>query len=154
MRRVVALVLFAGIACATSCDAFGRSAERLAATSPATSPSSVSSARAAQTAVDGLPPIVVEIPTADAAVANPLVIRGTANVDGGLVLMRLVAEDGSLISGVDATASCGTGCRGEFRVELHFFTERRREATLEVFGDSAADGSPVGVVRVPLTLFG
>jgi hypothetical protein len=153
MRPRVVLAL-AVIVVAPACDAFGRSADTLSSTPSIASPFAAPSPTALETAADGLPPIVVEAPGADAEVSNPLVVRGTADVYEAVVHVRLTAEaDGSLIAGVDSTASCGTGCRGDFRVELHFFVERRQDATLEVFGDDGRDGSPVGIVKVPLTLF-
>jgi hypothetical protein len=151
MRPRVVLAL-AVIVVAPACDAFGRSADTLSSTPSVAS--ATPSPTADETAADGLPPIVVEVPAADAEVSNPLVVRGTADVYEAIVHVRLTAEaDGSLIAGVDSRASCGTGCRGDFRVELHFFVERRQDATLEVFGDDGRDGSPVGIVKVPLTLF-
>lgn len=149
MRRWpgAALVVFL----AASCSAFGETAERLSVTPSASV--ETGSPTAVATSADGLPLIVVKSPPVDAEVVSPLAVRGTADVHEAVVHVRLTADDGSLISGVDTTATCGTGCRGEFRVELYFFVEQPRSATLEVFGDSGQDGSPVGIVEVPLKLF-
>ncbi|HSL14853.1 MAG TPA: Gmad2 immunoglobulin-like domain-containing protein [Actinomycetota bacterium] len=154
MRRWHGAVLLAFLTCLTaSCGAFGESAERLSTTPALTTSSPVASPTAMATSVDGLPLIVVESPPVDAEVASPLVVRGTADVYEAVVHVRLTAQDGSLISGVDTKATCGTGCRGEFRIKVHFFVGQPQQATLEVFGSDGPDGSPVGIVEVPLTLF-
>ncbi len=152
MRRL--LVIAVMIAMTPACSAFGESAERLRSTPTVTSASPAAASPAAPaTAGDGLPLIVVQSPQVDAETASPLVVRGTADVYRAVIHVRLIGEDGSLISGVDTKATCGTGCRGEFRVVLFFFVEEVQPATVEVYGDSERDGSPAGVVRVPVTVF-
>lgn len=134
-----------------ACGAFGETAASVSPTPARTSPSA--SPTAVETASDGLPPIVVDSPPAGAEIASPLVVRGTANVHDAIVHIRLTAEDGSLIAGVDTSATCANGCRGAFRVELHFFVERPQDAVLEVFGEAETDGAPAAIVKVPVEVF-
>lgn len=150
MRRVALvslLVLGTG-----ACAAFGRSAERLQGSVP--SPPTASSEPSPTTSASdaATPAVVVESPLAEAEVASPLVVRGTADVFEGVVAVRLLDANGQLLAGMDVQARCGTGCRGRFEARLHFFTETRQDATLEVYGTSGLDGPPVGLVRIPLTV--
>jgi hypothetical protein len=70
----------------------------------------------------------------------------------GTVTIRIVdASDRELAAGF-ATATCGSGCRGSFSTELFFFTELAQSGTVEVFEESAEDGSALHVVSIPVTL--
>ena len=97
-----------------------------------------------------LPPIVVESPYSDQGVDWTFDLYGIANVFEATVSWRLLDPDGEVIKEGFTTATCGTGCWGEFeeRISIERFPERR--AILQVFESSAEDGSPMNMVEVPL----
>ena len=101
---------------------------------------------------DQLPAIVVEEPAAGEEVTSPLTISGTANTFEATVEMRLVGPDGKVIAHRFTTATCGTGCRGDYETQLKFKVSEPTEAILEVYESSAEDGSRIHVERVPVTL--
>ena len=101
-----------------------------------------------------LPPIVVEEPL-PGAVQSPVRISGTADVFEATVSIRILGEDGSVLAETFATATCGSGCRGEFSTEVDFEVEPTRggvEGVIEVFEESAETGEALNVVRIPVSL--
>ena len=101
---------------------------------------------------DLAPAIVVDRPFAGQTVASPLVVSGSANVFEATVSMRLVDHAGAEIARTFATATCGSGCRGEYSKRLRFSVPERTQGTLEVYEESAEDGSAINVVRIPIVL--
>jgi hypothetical protein len=85
-------------------------------------------------------------------VVSPVTVAGTADVVEGTVSIRILDAKGQELAATFATATCGTGCRGRYSGEVFFFTEERQDGTIEVFESSAADGSPLNLVRVPVVL--
>ncbi|MBS1195547.1 MAG: Spore germination protein-like protein, partial [Actinobacteria bacterium] len=68
---------------------------------------------------DLLPPVMIESPAYWASSGeNPLVVTGTANVFEAVVSLELLAQDGTVLWEGTTMASCGTGCRGDFAVEI------------------------------------
>ena len=63
---------------------------------------------------------------------------------------ELLDATGAVIAEGFVTASCGTGCRGTFDVEVAFEWSGDPRGTLRVFELSAKDGSRVNVVEIPL----
>lgn len=98
-----------------------------------------------------LPPIVVESPYPNQTLDWTFDLFGIANVFEATVSWRLLDPDGEVIKEGFTTATCGTGCWGEFeeRISIERFPERR--AILQVFESSAEDGSPLNTVEVPLS---
>lgn len=96
--------------------------------------------------------IVVRRPSAGDRVASPLVIAGDADVFEATVSLRLVTADGRVLAEDFTTATCGSGCRGDYRTRLKFDVAETTDGILEVFESSAEDGSALHMVRVPLTL--
>jgi hypothetical protein len=99
-----------------------------------------------------LPAILVESPLIGAHVSSPVTVSGTANVFEATVSLRILDENGKEIARTFTTATCGTGCRGDYSVSIPFNVDRQQEGTIEVFESSAKDGSPINVVRIPVTL--
>lgn len=150
-RGVAATAALAGLLLSGCTRGLERSAEVLdgptpSAFGPATASPTVSPA------VVGQPAVIVEAPLAGDGIQSPVVIRGTADVYEGLVSIRILDAGGQELAAINARASCGTGCRGEFRAELAFYVERRQRGTVQVWGAGGADGSPVGLVEIPVTL--
>jgi hypothetical protein len=98
-------------------------------------------------------PIVVDEPVEGDEVSSPLLLAGTANVFEATVSYRIVdrLSDTKIAEGF-TTATCGSGCRGDYSEKIRFRVEERTEAVLEVFESSAEDGSPLHIVRVNLVL--
>jgi hypothetical protein len=101
---------------------------------------------------DQVPAILVYEPVAGASHADELVVSGTANTFEATVSIRLVSVAGQELASTFTTATCGTGCRGDYEHRVTFSVEEPTEAVLEVFESSAEDGSATKMVRVPVTL--
>jgi len=91
---------------------------------------------------DFLPPIMIESPVYWASGGeNPLVVTGTADVFEGTVSLELLAEDGAILWEGFTTATCGTGCRGDFSVETPYEVPEAQLGTLIAWETSMEDGS-------------
>lgn len=145
--RVAAFVLCIGLlasACASDPDE-GAPARSPRSTDGTTSPT--------PEPTDGTEPaIVVEQPASGDEVVSPVRISGTADVFEATVHVRILGSGGLELAARFTTATCGSGCRGEFSTKLSFFIEKTQEGTIEVFESSAEDGSPVNLVSVPVVL--
>ena len=100
------------------------------------------------------PPIVVESPKIGSEHSSPLVVSGTANVFEANVTIKLEIGTGKDAETIDTftTATCGSGCRGDFSTEIEFTVDKPTAATLRVFEVSAEDGSRLNEVVLPLRL--
>lgn len=99
-----------------------------------------------------LPAIVVESPTIGAPVSSPVVVRGTANVFEATVSLRIRDAQGRELVRTFTTATCGTGCRGDYSKSVRFSVPSKQAGTIEVFEESAENGQPINVVTIPVTL--
>lgn len=99
-----------------------------------------------------LPAIVVESPRMGASVSSPVAVRGTANVFEATVSLRILDARGKEIIRTFTTATCGTGCRGDYSKSVRFSVPSKQRGTIEVFEESAETGEPINVVRIPVTL--
>ncbi len=100
------------------------------------------------------PPILVERPAPDQAVAGSLRLAGNADVFEATVSYELRDSTGGVVREGFVTATCGTGCRGGFDTTIRFTPPSRGSGVLEVYEASAKDGSRVNVVRIPVTFTG
>ncbi len=101
---------------------------------------------------DLLPAIVVDVPRVGATTQSPLTISGTANVFEATVSMRVLDANGEVIARTFTTATCGTGCRGDFSASVRYSVKEAQTGTVEVFEVSAASGRRTHVVSVPVLL--
>lgn len=101
---------------------------------------------------DLLPPIVVTAPVAGDRVASPVTVTGTADVFEATVSVRVLDAAGREVGTAFTTASCGSGCRGAYRLAVRYRGAAAGGGVVEVFQVSARDGSRVDVVRVPVEL--
>lgn len=99
-----------------------------------------------------LPAILVESPLIGSKVSSPVTVSGTANVFEATVSLRILDENGKEIARTFTTATCGTGCRGDYSVSVPFSVDHQQRGTIEVFESSAKDGSAINVVAIPVTL--
>jgi Immunoglobulin-like domain of bacterial spore germination/Sporulation and spore germination len=101
---------------------------------------------------DLLPAILVETPLVGGKVSSPVTVSGTANVFEATVSLRILNENGKELARTFTTATCGTGCRGDYSVSVRFNVDHEQRGTIEVFEASAQDGSPINVVDIPVIL--
>jgi len=99
-----------------------------------------------------LPAILVESPLIGSKVSSPVTVSGTANVFEATVSLRILDENGDEIARTFTTATCGTGCRGDYSVSVPFTVDHQQRGTIEVFESSARDGSPINLVSIPVIL--
>lgn len=101
---------------------------------------------------DFAPLITVAEPRAGATVSSPVSISGDANVFEATVSIRILDAAGEVIAEDFTTATCGTGCRGDYSTKVKFQVDEAQDGTIEVFESSAEDGSQQHVVQIPVTL--
>ncbi|MCG5439112.1 Gmad2 immunoglobulin-like domain-containing protein, partial [Micromonospora foliorum] len=101
---------------------------------------------------DLLAPIVVTGPIPGERVFAPLVVTGTATVFEATVSVRVLDAAGREVATGFGTASCGSGCRGGYRVVVGWRTAREQQGTVEVYEVSADNGARVNTMAVPVFL--
>lgn len=99
-----------------------------------------------------LPPITVLSPAIGALVTSPVTVSGTADVFEAVVSVRVLNSAGAQIAGTFGTASCGTGCRGNYAMRVSYTISRAQPGTIEVFESSPKNGQPVNVQLIPVML--
>lgn len=99
-----------------------------------------------------MPAIVVTSPHRNEEVGSTITIAGTANVFEATVSIKIVTTNGDVLAETFTTATCGSGCRGDFTAEVPVEVSERTEAIARVFESSAEDGRPTNVVKVPVTI--
>src|SRR6266511_1811551 len=95
------------------------------------------------------PIILVESPVSGDSVTSPLRVSGTANTFEATLQLRLV-QYGEQLYEPFVTATSGSGQRGTFEWEIPY--RATGAATLEAFEYSAADGSEIHRVSIPIRL--
>lgn len=98
------------------------------------------------------PAIVVESPKPGDDFASGDEVTGFANVFEATVNLRVVDEDGKVLVETFTTATCGTGCWGDFSKKLKFDIDEPQQGRVEALTFSAEDGSEQDVVSIPVTL--
>ncbi len=99
-----------------------------------------------------VPLIVVTSPAVDERVTNPITVTGTANVFEATVSLRLLDSTGRQLATTFTTATCGSGCRGTYSVQLPYRLGTEQRGTLQVYEVSPRDGTRVNVVDLPVVL--
>jgi Immunoglobulin-like domain of bacterial spore germination/Sporulation and spore germination len=99
-----------------------------------------------------LPAITVQSPVIGQHVTSPVTVSGTADVFEATVSVRILDSAGNEIARTFTTATCGTGCRGDYSVAVHYAVPREEPGTLEVFETSMENGQPIHLQLIPLTL--
>ena len=100
---------------------------------------------------DPLPPIVIESPLPGESVTSPIRVTGTANVFEATVSFEVRDGSGAVVLRDFTTATAGNGTRGTFDTTLAV-PGLSGPATIVAFEASAKDGTPLHVVRVPVTV--
>lgn len=96
--------------------------------------------------------IFVAEPTPGGVLRSGDAVRGCANTFEASVVWRLVDSDGIELASGHTTATCGTGCVGQFTFTVSYTVTAAQIGTLEVFDLSAADGSVVHLNAIPVVL--
>ncbi|MGZ4124217.1 MAG: Gmad2 immunoglobulin-like domain-containing protein [Actinomycetota bacterium] len=99
-----------------------------------------------------LPAILVETPAIGERVSSPITIAGTADVFEATVSIAILDGSGREIVRTFTTATCGTGCRGDFSAAVRYRVSREQPGTVRVYESSAKDGSALNVVDIPVIL--
>ncbi|MEU5910320.1 Gmad2 immunoglobulin-like domain-containing protein [Micromonospora sp. NPDC047527] len=99
-----------------------------------------------------LPPIVVTGPSVGERVTAPLTVTGTADAFEATVSVRVLDAAGREVATGFGTASCGSGCRGAYRLVVGWRTPREQRGTIEVYEVSPHDGARINTVAVPVLL--
>jgi len=99
-----------------------------------------------------LPAIIVQNPAIGEQVASPVTVSGTADVFEATVSVRVLDAAGNEIARTFTTATCGTGCRGDYSVAISYTVPHTQRGVIEVFESSAKDGRPINVQLIPVTL--
>jgi germination protein M len=100
---------------------------------------------------DLTPAILVEAPVPFASVTSPLRVWGTANTFEATFDYELLDASGKVLSKHFVTATSGSGTRGTFDFTVPFEAPKGL-GKLVVFELSAADGSRIHQVEIPLSL--
>lgn len=96
--------------------------------------------------------IFVASPASGERVTSPFTVEGCSNTFEANVMYRLLGEGGDVLDEGFTTASCGSGCVGTFSFDVEFEVTEAQVGTLEVFDESAEDGSEQLMNRVTLIL--
>ena len=100
-----------------------------------------------------LPAIVVTQPVPGQRVTSPVTVAGTANVFEANVTVEVLDAKGAVAGKTFTTATCGTGCRGSYSVDVTYKVAKEQQGTIVVHDDDAAGtGKPPHEVRIPVTL--
>lgn len=102
---------------------------------------------------EGLAFIFVSQPRAGATVESGFQVTGCSNTFEAAYQWELLAADGTILASDFGTATCGTGCVGEFAFTVAYEgVEQRQVGTLRVFTTSPRDGSETDVNSIPVIL--
>jgi hypothetical protein len=105
-----------------------------------------------ETWADVLPPILVQDPLVGERVRSPITVTGTANVFEATVSIGVFDAAGNEIERTFTTATCGTGCRGDYSEAVSYTVDRTQSGIVRVYESSAENGEPINVVEIPVTL--
>jgi spore germination protein GerM len=101
---------------------------------------------------DQLPPIFVDSPVWGQPVTSPIPAYGLSNVFEAVSQVMLTDDDGLPLFEETVMASCGTGCWGEWEIEIPYTIDREQFGALIVWEISARDGSRIHVREYPVQL--
>jgi germination protein M len=100
-----------------------------------------------------MPAILVVDPQIGERVDNPVFVQGSANVFEANVTVEIVDASGKVLRSAYTTATCGTGCRGTFSIELTYDVPSDTHGLIVVSDDDAAGtGTSPHEVRIPVVL--
>lgn len=98
------------------------------------------------------PAVLVESPLGGEEVETGFEVSGTANTFEATFNYELRSASNRVLTENFVTATSGSGTRGTFRFTVRYEVERPQQGRLVVFEISAADGSRINEVSIPLQL--
>ena len=98
------------------------------------------------------PPIVPESPKPGAEISGSVVVSGFANVFEANVVIQIRDLSGKILAETFTTATCGSGCWGDFSEEISFEVDAPQEGSVSVLTYSAEDGSERDKISIPVIL--
>jgi germination protein M len=101
---------------------------------------------------DLLPPIFVDHPAWGEPVTSPFEVSGLSNVFEATSQVMLTDDDGEPLFEETETATCGTGCWGEWDIDIPYEVDREQFGALIVWEFSAEDGSRINIREYPVQL--
>ncbi|MEX2323586.1 MAG: Gmad2 immunoglobulin-like domain-containing protein [Acidimicrobiia bacterium] len=101
---------------------------------------------------DLLPLVFLDSPAYGATTGNPLVAYGKANTFEATLLLELTLLDGTVLWQGFTTATCGTGCWGDWQVEIPYELDAAQPGILYAYTDSMEDGSRITIRSHRVTL--
>ncbi|NQV06767.1 GerMN domain-containing protein [bacterium] len=101
---------------------------------------------------DALPWILIESPTHWGQGENPLMVEGSANVFEATVSLALTDNEGLILWEGFTTATCGTGCRGDWSVTIPYDVDEPQMGSIIAWEESARDGSQTNLREHPIWL--
>lgn len=101
---------------------------------------------------DLLPPVFVDSPSWGEPVTSPVAVSGLSNVFEAVSQVMLTDDDGASLFEAHVMASCGTGCWGEWSIEIPYSVDREQFGSLIVWEISAEDGSRANIREYPVIL--
>lgn len=96
--------------------------------------------------------VFVTSPTVGAQVQPGFTFEGCANAFEAAFVWALYDGDGNVLADGFGTATCGTGCVGDFQVSVPYQVASTTIGSLEVWTASAQDGSKQDVNAIPVVL--
>jgi hypothetical protein len=96
--------------------------------------------------------IYVETPTYGSTVASRFRISGVANVFEATLQYEIVTASGDVLAAGFTTATCGTGCWGDFEISGTYNLAADTDGFVNVFVFSPRDGARENVMSYPVTL--
>jgi Immunoglobulin-like domain of bacterial spore germination len=128
-------------------------AESVAPPEPAPEPPQPEPSASEELGPDGLPRIVVDQPAPGSTVTSPVTISGNADVFEANVAVTILDADGNELVNTFTTATCGTGCRGDYTLDVEFTVPEEQPGTIVVFEPATADEGPAPPrVEIAVTL--
>lgn len=98
------------------------------------------------------PAIWVTHPVSGQVVGVPLLVKGSANVPGGIIQARLKDPQGGEIASEEARATRGAPDRGDFELRLNYDPPAADKGTLEIFWVNPGNGEAMDTVKIPVSL--
>ena len=99
-----------------------------------------------------LPALFVDVPAWGSAISSPVHVVGLANAFEATFELRIADAEGRALAAGSVTASCGTGCWGDFDVLVPFTVQAAGPGVLQVFELSPRDGATQNLREYVVTL--
>jgi len=94
--------------------------------------------------------IQVRLPQKNAVIKNPVLISGKANVDEANVRVKITDDNGNILIDTFITADGWMDKLYPFKKEINYKTPQTENGLIEIFEESARDGSEIYKVEVPV----